>query len=216
MKSKLSRVHNFFSVVSKDSHLWGLGVILGAVLLSVCFFLEPLNRDFFAESRTVKAAEQEVADPEVYNISTKLSEGSDEKSNINVTHKIEVVKVSEDNDTAVTMDEYDALCKIVTAEANTEDIIGQILIANVVMNRVKSDKFPNSIEEVILSPGQFDPVTSGSYYSLECTDTAKEAVMRALSGEDYSEGALYFQKSAATIWGNYQYLFRHGNHSFYK
>ncbi len=215
MKSKLSRARDFLSVVSKDTHLWVVGVLVGAVILSVSFYLEPFSKDYFSQNGKVSAAEQETANPEVYSISTKLSEGTDQQD-LNADRKLEVITVNENHELPVSMEEYDMLCRIVTSEANSEDVEGQMLIANVVMNRVASEKFPNTVEEVILSPGQFDPVETGAFYSMEPTDTAKEAVIRALSGEDHSQGALYFQKSAATIWGDYEFLFRYGNHSFYK
>ncbi len=215
MKSRWSRTRDFLSVVSKDTHLWVFGVLVGAIILSVSFYLEPFNKDFFSQSNRINAAEKDSTDPEVYNISTRLSEGADQPD-VPTDRTLEVVTVSENRDLPVSMEEYEMLCKIVTTEANTEDIEGQMLIANVVMNRVQSDIFPDTIEEVILSPGQFDPVENGVFNRTEPTDESREAVIRALSGEDASQGALYFQKSAATIWGDYTFLFRHGNHSFYK
>ncbi len=214
MKSIWTRTRDFFSVVSKDTHLWVIGVLIGAVILSASFYLEPFKKDFFTQGKNVNAAEKDTADPEVYNISTRLSEGVNH-TDINVDRKLEVISVGSP-DLPVSMEEYEMLCKIVTTEAMTEDVEGQMLIANVVMNRVESDIFPDTVEEVILSPGQFDPVTTGAFASTEPTDEAREAVIRALSGEDASQGALYFQKSAATTWGDYEFLFRHGNHSFYK
>lgn len=215
MKSKFRRVRDFLSVISRDTHLWVIGVLVGAVLLSASFYLEPFNKDFFAQSKNVKAAEKESADPEVYNISTRLSEGTSEQSII-TDREMEVVSINETHDLPVSMEEYEMLCRIVTTEANSEDVEGQMLIANVVMNRVASDIFPDTVEEVILSPGQFDPVETGAFYNTAPTDESREAVIRALSGEDRSEGALYFQKSAATRWGDYDFLFRYGSHSFYK
>ena len=215
MKSIWSRTRDFFSVVSKDTHLWVFGVLVGAVILSASFYLEPFNKDFFSQGNNVNAAEKDAADPEVYNISTRLSEGANQ-TDVCTDRTLEVVTVTENRDLPVSMEEYEMLCKIVTTEANTEDMEGQMLIANVVMNRVKSDIFPDSVADVILSPGQFDPVENGVFYATEPTDEAREAVIRALSGEDASQGALYFQKSAATVWGDYQFLFRHGHHSFYK
>ena len=214
MKNKLSRTHNFLSVVSKDTHLWVIGVLVGAVLLSVSFYLEPFKSDFFAEDNKVSAAEIETSDPEVYNISTNLSEGAVDFNTQG--HDIEVVTAGTNSVQTFTMDDYDALCRIVTEESRSEDIEGQILVTNVILNRVASDKFPNTIQEVIESPGQFDPVETGAYYVTEPSEQVREAVIRALNGEDFSEGALYFQKSEATVWGDHEFLFRHGNHSFYK
>lgn len=214
MKNKLSRTRNFFSVVSKDTHLWVLGVLVVAVVLSISFYLEPLKRDFFAETKKVSAAELETSDPEIYNISTNLSERSIDSDND--ARDIEVVTAGTNSVLTFSIDDYDALCRIVATEAGTEDIEGQILITNVIMNRVANEKFPNSIQEVIESPGQFDPVETGAYYCAEASDQIREAVIRALNGEDISEGALYFQKSESKIWDGHEYLFRHGNHSFYK
>lgn len=214
MKNKLSRTRNFFSVVSKDTHLWVIGVLVVAVVLSVSFYLEPLKSDFFGEGGKVSAAELKTSDPEIYNINTNLSERNKE-SDIDV-NDIEVVTAGTNSVSTFSLDDYDALCRIVSTEAGTEDIEGQILITNVIMNRVASDKFPDTIQEVIESPGQFDPVETGAYYNVDYTDQIRESVIRALNGEDISEGALYFQKSESKYWGDHEYLFRHGNHSFYK
>lgn len=215
MRTEKRRKKNKSSVISGSTVLWVFGVLVGAVLVSVTFFLEPLNHDHFADSKRVKAAEAEITAPETYNINTNLS---DKVTNVdmNISCKEPEHETVEATGSIVSMEEYDALCRIVTAEANTEDLKGQILVANVILNRVASPKFPNTIIDVILSPGQFDPVTRGYFDYAEASDLSKEAVMRALNGEDYSQGALYFQKSESTIWGDHQFLFRSGNHSFYK
>ena len=113
--------------------------------------------------------------------------------------------------------------RIVEAEATGEDLKGKILVANVVLNRVNSKKFPNSIEGVVFQKGQFSPIRDGRYYKVSIKDSTREAVSRALQGEDYSQGALYFaarQKASSKNmrWfdSNLTYLFRHGAHEFFK
>lgn len=86
---------------------------------------------------------------------------------------------------------------IVEAEAGDEDAYGKILVANVVLNRVLSDEFPDTIKEVVFQNNgktyQFSPVRSGGrYYTVTVSDHTRAAVARALNGEDYSQGALYF------------------------
>lgn len=86
---------------------------------------------------------------------------------------------------------------IVEAESGGEDIYGRMLVANVVLNRVLSDEFPDTVKEVVFQNNgktyQFSPVRSGGrYYTVTVSDTTKRAVARVLSGEDYSDGALYF------------------------
>lgn len=118
--------------------------------------------------------------------------------------------------------EYDILLHIVAAEARGCDRKGQILVANVILNRVKNDSFPDSIEEVVFQKNQFSPVVYGTLWSTEVTDSVKEAVDCALAGEDYSQGALFFSarsrmKSEDMSWfdSNLQWLFEHDGHEFY-
>ena len=65
----------------------------------------------------------------------------------------------------VSEEDYDALLRLVEAEASGEDIKGKLLVANVVLNRVKSGAFPDTIKEVIYQRqngrAQFSPVATG-------------------------------------------------------
>lgn len=88
--------------------------------------------------------------------------------------------------------EYECLLRIVQAEAADEPLEGKILVANVVLNRVLSGRFPNSVTGVVFQEGQFSPIRDGAYNRAKPSAETKEAVARALAGEDYSQGALYF------------------------
>lgn len=116
---------------------------------------------------------------------------------------------------------------IVQAESGNQDIKGKILVANVVLNRIKSSRFPDTVKAVVFqhtgSCYQFSPAKSGSIYRVHISKETKEAVTRALNGEDYSKGALYFvARSAANrnslTWFDRELtrLFTHGGHTFYK
>ena len=125
--------------------------------------------------------------------------------------------------TAVTDDDYNVLLKIVQAEAGICDDEGKILVANVILNRVKSAEFPNTVRGVVYSPSQFSPVSNGSINSVKVTESTIDCVKRALAGENYSDGALYFMyrrgsRSGAVSWfdSHLTYLFQHGNHEFFK
>lgn len=122
--------------------------------------------------------------------------------------------------------DYDTLLRIVEAEAGTEDIKGRTLVANVIMNRVKHEGFPNTVTEVVWDyvdgVPQFSPVYDGRINEVTVTDETREAVKQALEGTDYSEGALFFiQKSAAekqnVSWfeKDLKRLFKYGVHEFY-
>lgn len=117
--------------------------------------------------------------------------------------------------------------RIVEAEAGGEDQEGRILVANVVLNRVISKQFPNSVKAVVFAHGggtyQFSPVSNGSYYSVKVSKGTKKAVQAALAGKDPSQGALYFMERSLADRGNVSWfdrcltrLFRHGCHEFYK
>lgn len=114
------------------------------------------------------------------------------------------------------VDEIDALERLVECEAGTEDMIGKTLVADVVLNRVNTGIWGNDIMSVIEAPGQFKPVSNGAYKVIAASSDTKTAVIDALLNDDMSKGAIYFQKSCATRWGNKEFLFRHGSHSFYK
>ena len=127
----------------------------------------------------------------------------------------------------ITEEEVDILQRIVEAEAGGEDEEGKLLVANVVLNRVNSDKFPDTVKEVVLQRServtQFSPVASGRIWRVEVSDETISAVERALNGEDISEGALFFaarrranQDKMRWFDTSLTYLFRHGGHEFFK
>ncbi len=139
----------------------------------------------------------------------------------------EAARKAEEEKTAhamsVSQDDYQVLQRIVQAEAGICDDTGKILVANVIINRVKSGKFPDTVKGVVYEPSQFSPVSNGSINSVKITDNTKQCVDRALAGEDYSSGALYFMyrrgsRSGAVSWfdSHLTFLFQHGNHEFFK
>jgi len=82
----------------------------------------------------------------------------------------------------ITLQELDLFFRLVEAEAGNEDMIGKIAVANVVINRVRDSRFPNTVTEVIYQPYQFQPVANGHINKIAPADS-KEAVLRALKGE---------------------------------
>ena len=95
------------------------------------------------------------------------------------------------------------LARVVYGEARGEPYTGQVAVAAVVLNRVKSSKFPNTISGVIYQNGAFDAVADGQI-NMTPDATAKKAAQDALNGWDPSYGAIYyFNPSTATnkwIW----------------
>ena len=120
-----------------------------------------------------------------------------------------------------TDEDYQSLLKIVQAEAGNNDLEGRMMVANVILNRVKSGNFPDTVTGVVYSPGQFTPITNGAFASAKVEDLTVEAVERALDGEDNSQGALYFMnrniaKTSSWFDNNLTYLFSHGGHEFFQ
>ena len=95
------------------------------------------------------------------------------------------------------------LARVVYGEARGEPYTGQVAVAAVVLNRVKSSKFPNTISGVVYQNGAFDAVSDGQI-NMTPDETAKKAAQDALNGWDPSYGAIYyFNPNTATnkwIW----------------
>ena len=123
-------------------------------------------------------------------------------------------------------EDYDALLRLVEAEASGEDVKGKMLVANVVLNRVESSSFPDTVKEVIYQRhngrAQFSPVATGKIDRVAVSEETVEAVERALCGEDESCGALYFVAPAYADAANHRWfqknltwLFSYNGHEFY-
>ena len=100
---------------------------------------------------------------------------------------------------------------------------GRILVANVILNRVRDAEFPSTITDVVYQRSQFSPVGDGRLNSCSVSEKTVEAVNRALSGEDYSQGALFFMNRIRSRSGNVSwfdhhltYRFQHEKHEFFK
>lgn len=122
--------------------------------------------------------------------------------------------------------DYEALLKIVQAEAGNEDEEGKMLVAGVVLNRVNSGRFPDTVSEVVMQQEkgtyQFSPVANGTYQKAKVTQETIDAVERVLKGEDLTRGALYFAARKAADPEKMEWfdcslvkLFEHGGHEFF-
>ncbi len=122
--------------------------------------------------------------------------------------------------------DYDALLRIVEAEAGGEDQNGKLLVANVVLNRVNSEVFPDTVWDVVMQReqgiAQFSPTVDGRFQNVHVSDDTIAAVERALYGEDISQGALYFcarerADSDKLKWFDRKLtkLFSYGHHEFF-
>ena len=118
-------------------------------------------------------------------------------------------------------DEVYWLSKIIYAEAGGESMLGKIAVGNVVLNRTRSNQFPNTIYGVIFDKKygvQFAPTANGTIYKTPNADSIIAAKI-CLEGYSLSSDILYFfnPKYASGSWitQNREYAFAIGNHVFY-
>jgi N-acetylmuramoyl-L-alanine amidase len=123
--------------------------------------------------------------------------------------------------------DIEILQRIVEAEATGEDMKGKMLVANVILNRVKDKDFPDTIKGVVFQKDggtyQFSPIKDNRYWTVKISKDTAKAVDRVMKGEDDSKGALYFSarsranKNSMRWFDNHlDYLFRYGGHEFFK
>lgn len=115
------------------------------------------------------------------------------------------------------------LSRIIHAEAGAEPYNGKVAVGNVILNRVNSNLFPNSVKGVIFEYfqgiPQFSPVEEGTIYNTPSEESI-QAARDALNGVKPVGNCMYFfnPDKAAGKWivNNKTYVMRIGNHAFYK
>lgn len=120
-----------------------------------------------------------------------------------------------------TQDEVYWLSRIIEAEASGEPLKGKVAVGEVILNRVESNDFPNTIWSVIFDTKfgvQFEPVANGSIYNTP-SEASIEAAKIALNGSNYVGKSLYFLNPsiAESKWiiNNREFYATIANHEFY-
>lgn len=238
--SFLQCIYSYIKAISKRLYRTCAIITTGAAVIAVIAFsshgfggsgrnrvsagLETEVESSYEEKEEVEADTEAKVQSEVTDTDDSSQEAEEEyEANIGVP-EVEFVTMAGGRSAkyTVTEYEYDILLHIVAAEAGGCDRKGQILVANVILNRIGNENFPDSIEEVVFQKNQFSPVLSGTLWSAEVTDSVRDSVDRALAGEDYSQGALFFSararlgdESMAWFDDNLKWLFEHDGHEFY-
>ena len=107
--------------------------------------------------------------------------------------------------------EAELLERVVEAEAGNQGLLGKRLVVSVIYNRVESDKFPNTIYEVLTAPHQFGPVWNGAAEKVTVSDETRAAIMLELTERSDPE-ILYF--NSGPVSGKYAYTYK--GHKFGK
>ena len=100
-----------------------------------------------------------------------------------------------------TSGDVELLARLISAEARGEPYTGQVAVGAVVLNRVESPAFPNSMSGVIYQTGAFTCLQDGQFWG-SVTDSAYKAARDALNGWDPSGGAIYYfnPNTATSAW----------------
>ena len=129
-----------------------------------------------------------------------------------------IMNSSNSSSSSTSSSDLNLLARIIYAEARGEPYTGQVAVGAVVLNRVKSSSFPNTISGVIYQSGAFTAVADGQI-NYTPNSTAKKAAQDALNGWDPTYGAIYyFNPATATnkwIWSRPPTV-TIGNHRFCK
>ena len=132
------------------------------------------------------------------------------------TNNVDIVQAATNNNTS----DVQLIARAINGEARGEPYEGQVAVGAVILNRVKSSKFPNTIAGVIYQSGAFTAVSDGQInVSIASNSTVVKAAQDALNGWDPTGGAIYyFNPNTATnkwIWSRPQ-IKTIGNHIFCK
>ena len=127
---------------------------------------------------------------------------------------IALIGLSEQGTAQYEQNELQLLARCVNGEARGEPYEGQVAIGAVVMNRVKSPRYPNSIADVIYAPGQFGPVSNGSIakYLANPKASCLQAAQDAINGYTTIGTFTHFKNARVQISGDSIVI---GNHVFY-
>lgn len=172
------------------------------------------------ENETVAKTEETSKNTKSENSNQKKQETKKEvKKEETKTETTKKVEIKQGTPVNANDSELDMLAKIIWAEARGEPYEGKLAVGAVVLNRVKSPKFPNTIKDVIYAPNQFSPVSSGQFAKAKPGEEEYRAAREALEGKDPTNEALYFYAPNLTA-NRWHETLTHtvtiGNHKFFK
>lgn len=122
----------------------------------------------------------------------------------------------EDGTSYYNADDLYWLSRIVSCESGNQPLVGKIAVANVVLNRVRSSKFPDTVYDVIFQKNQFGPASSGSIYR-EPNEESVIAAKLAMDGAEALDNVLFFNRAGQSCYAskNRSYVATIGGHAFY-
>lgn len=119
--------------------------------------------------------------------------------------------IVEDHAPAYAPDDVDLLAALIWAEAGDQDFYGKRLVADVVLNRVASPEWPDTLAGVIFQPGQFSVVANGRLNAAQPDGDCYDAASLALDGDRCDTQILFFSMYYCA---NGTFAYQYGDHYF--
>ena len=215
IKQRRIQQRNLERIMCKNM-IWHIIIITIIMIIALC----NMPRVVIAEKedtskRVSESYSNKTTTPYVYNLTTFEPQTEEESSEVEVDYYPEFT-YSKD----WSAEESYLLARIAMAEAEGCNTQTKTLIIMCVLNRVWSDEFPDTIEEVIFQENQFSPIDNGRWDRVEPNEDCYEAVKVVMEAKyDYSGGATYFENCAdEDNWHsrNLEFLYESEGIRFYK
>ena len=162
-----------------------------------------VNRDYVEITASFDKAISKEEEQEIQRIKREREEEKERQRLLEEERIKKETEIKYREESSCTDDELKLLACLVHTEAGNQSYEGRLAVANIVLNRMKSSKYPNTMKEVIYQPGQFSVVRSGSLakqlekYDSYSTDSQKltiKAAQDALDGANNVGNRLYFHQ----------------------
>ena len=215
IKQRRIQQRNLERVMCKNM-IWHIIIITIIMIIALCNMPRVVIAEKEDTSKSVSESySNKTTTPYVYNLTTFEPQTEEESSEIEIDYYPEFT-YSKD----WSAKESYLLARIAMAEAEGCNTQTKTLIIMCVLNRVWSDEFPDTIEEVIFQENQFSPIDNGRWDRVEPNEDCYEAVKVVMEAKyDYSGGATYFENCVdEDNWHsrNLEFLYESEGIRFYK
>lgn len=215
IKQRRIQQRNLKRVMCKNM-IWHIIIIIIMMIVALCNMPRVVIAEKEGTSKSVsESCSDKTTTPYVSNLVTFEPQTEEESSEVEVDYYPEFT-YSKD----WSAKESYLLARIAMAEAEGCNTQTKTLIIMCVLNRVQSDEFPDTIEEVIFQENQFSPIDNGRWDRVEPNEDCWEAVKVVMEAKyDYSGGATYFEScDDEDNWHsrNLEFLYESDGIRFYK
>ena len=214
IKQRRIQQRNLERVMCKNM-IWHIIIITIIMIIALCNMPKVIAEKEDTSKSVSESYSNKTTTPYVSNLVTFEPQTEEESNEVEVDYYPEFT-YSKD----WSANESYLLARIAMAEAEGCNTKTKTLIIMCVLNRVWSDEFPDTIEEVIFQENQFSPIDNGRWDRVEPNEDCYEAVKIVMEAKyDYSGGATYFENCAdEDNWHsrNLEYLYESEGIRFYK